>query len=60
MIYLGNINLMIRLKSINTRKSTGASFLDGEHYLVDALGNLLKVKENGDPPIFIPNQLKKV
>ena len=34
----------------------GSTFLNGEHYLVDAIGNLMKIKENGDAPIFIPNR----
>ena len=37
-------------------KSTGATFLNGEHYLVDAKGNLMRMKENGDAPVFLPNR----
>ena len=38
-------------------KSTGATFLNGEHYLVDALGNLMKFKEDETgSPAFIPNR----
>ena len=44
-----------KTKSIKTVKSTGATFLNGEHYLVDALGTLMKVKENGDHPTLIGN-----
>ena len=42
----------------NQRKSTGTTFLNGEHYLVDAFGNLMKMKENGDAPILVPNRRK--
>ena len=41
---------------IKPDKSTGATFLNGEHYLVDAFGNLLKLKESVDFPIFIQNR----
>ena len=38
----------------------GATFLNGEHYLVDATGNLMKVKENGGSTVFIANRRKKM
>ena len=34
----------------------GATFLNGEHYLVDAEGNLMKIKENGASTVFITNR----
>ena len=45
---------------IKSRQSTGATFLNGEHYLVDAMGNLLRGKEDDDSPIFIQNRLKQM
>ena len=44
-----------KTKSIKTVKSTGATFLNGEHYLVDAIGNLMRVNEKGDLPTLIAN-----
>ena len=29
-------------------------------YLVDAIGNLMKVKEIGDPPVIISNRLRRM
>ena len=49
------------IKKVRKRlKSIGATFLNGEHYLVDALGNLVKIKETGDSSIFIANPRRKM
>ena len=42
------------------RKSTGATFLNGEHYLVDVAGNLMKVRENGGLTFFIRSRFKRM
>ena len=31
--------------------------INGEHYFVDALENLLRLKENGDDPTFMPSRI---
>ena len=45
---------------VKTHKSTGATFLNGEHYLVDVIGNLMRVKEDGTAPIVTVNRSKNM
>ena len=50
----------LKILSKRHEKSIGATFLNGEHYLVDAVGNLMRFAEDDSASKFIENRLKYV
>lgn len=38
----------------------GATFINGEHYLVDAIGHLIRLKESAESYIHVPNREKSL
>ena len=59
---LTNVSINFSYQNFNnnkTEKSIGATFLAGEHYLVDAIGNLMRVNEDGGTPVLVPNRKPK-
>ena len=51
---------LLFLKFTKTQKAIGATFLNGEHYLVDAIGNLLKVNEDDSSATFTATRRKRM